>query len=221
MANGENTNVLIIGSNRSGKSITSIKLGNDVNCGHFSIRNNVKWDWLSLVTAYEKTKRSALALEEIGVVYDRMNYYTDTNKYFKYLMETQAYLLNCLIMNVPDLYFIPKNLWSLLNYIVVTKRNGQYVNAEIYRVTPDRLKGKIRFNKISNWSPDISNISPELLDEYELIKDEWNKKNLQDWIKATRPPEQKQELKPNLEMQQLDMRINESRNRLKAMGIKL
>jgi hypothetical protein len=218
MMNGENTNVLIIGSNRSGKSITSIKLGNDVNNNHFNIKNNVKWDWLSLVQAYEKTKRSALALEEIGVVYDRMNYYTDTNKYFKYLMETQAYLLNCLIMNVPDLDFIPKNLWSLLNYIVICKRFGSLVIAEVYKVNPDRLRGKIRFNKISNWQVDISNLSPELLDEYELFKDEWNKKNLQQWIEATRPPEQpKQEIKSYTD---LDRRLDEDRARLKSMGIK-
>lgn len=215
MVTGENTNILIIGANRSGKSITSMIVGNDLTNGKFGIEN-VLWKWLDIIKAYQFRSKSALVLEEMGAsdYGDRMNFYMDTNKYFKYLMETQAYLLNTLIMNVPDLDFIPKNLWSLLTFVIVCFKRGHQTLAKIYKVNPDRLKGKIRFNLISNWFPNMDSLPVELIDEYETRKDEYNKNNLAKWEELTTPKIKAQAI------QQPIYTENEQRKKLREMGIR-
>ena len=193
----KNTNMVFIGDNRNGKSLSSMETAFRINNGLLDMQYIHK-GFEALIEFYKKIKRQACVLEEIGVVYSRFNWWQPENQEFQKLMESQAFRLNTLCMNVTDMGRIPKWLWGYFTFVCDCVRRRKVTTVTIYEVKKNRLKGTLTFIPRTKWDVELT-LPQGLIDEYNEDKEDWNNDNLeQSRLKVLKAHKKFVEVKPEL-----------------------
>lgn len=193
MQNNQNTNILIVGKTRSGKSYASGRLGelitdayNDVFHTHktFSADVNVVWDIMDLIDRMSELEKNAvICIEELGTQFSPQDWAKIQNRVFNRILQTQGKRMIVFIMTTPHISFVQKCNLHLITYIVRMLYANKhlkfssgiiYVNkiyAHLYDY--DRVKGL--------WQMFFQMPSDKFIEDYEKMKDKYLDLKLPEW----------------------------------------
>lgn len=187
------TIIVVVGGVRTGKTyfcLKAIETLMGVEKKQFNVRDQVFFDALPFFKFMRHQTDAYCLLEEVGVGYNSQDWFTVQNKIFKNILQTQGFRRNVIFMTLPNVAYLLKSARFLLNFGIETVETGR---VSVNKVVVKHLLGK-------GWLEYIENInfglpSKDIVNDYELMKKEWNDKNLdQDIAKIERienPPEAK------------------------------
>jgi hypothetical protein len=152
---------IFIGPTGSGKSYSSIRLGEVVSertNSPFNI-DNVIFSTKELIELIENNrlkKGSAVVYEEVGVEADARNFYKEENKQLSYILETFRTMNICLIMNVPNKSMADKKI-RLLSHVNVEMKHINHHDKTAW--------GEVRFNQYNA-------LKDKIYQKHQVVRDE-------------------------------------------------
>lgn len=188
---GLNTNIIIIGAPRSGKSRAALRLGEAIS-DRFTIKN-IAWtipQFVANLNHPDVIDNDVLIFDEVGVGAKARRWYTEQNNKFIDILQTWGWRHLTSIMTTPSLDYVDSGARKLFHYLIETTpkhdfREG-WIRAKVRAIKYDPKSGKVYypaliFNGRKKVFTKIKTASPLLTKQYDEASELW-KKNLENEI---------------------------------------
>lgn len=220
LKHNQNSFVCIVGSPRTGKSYFALWIMERY-FKIFGIKDKVidhtSFDIKPFLYWSQNHDNNIYLLDEIQANLSPQEWFTVLAKVFTVFTQTQGFRKNIVIMTLPNIAFILKNIRFMITYLCETEYQGK---VWIRQVKASHALGKFRLPVNHNMRFKLSGINDATIKDYEALKKEWNDNRLKsdiNWLEMLERPSE-MELKKqkyfDLRTKKLELDVKAKENRL-------
>jgi len=171
-----NTFVAVLGSVRSGKSYFALRYGElymQEKKLKFNVKTQCSFELLPFFEWSYSAEDSVYIIDELQISSNPRMWWLLQNRVMNQFCDIQGLRRNLLLLPFPHLKYIDKHLRPLINYIVVTVRQGK---VKWYKVVSSHIKDK--FKPLYIGSINVSLPKKEVIEDYESMKKQFTDEHL-------------------------------------------
>jgi predicted Zn-ribbon and HTH transcriptional regulator len=177
-----NTLILICGNVRTGKSYDAMILAQNyarITGKPFKVEESLSFDLMPFLKWSKYSKEGFYILDEVGNTLNAQDWYLIQSKIMRNFIFAQGFRKNILALILPSAMSLNKTIRFMMNYVIETVNQGY---AKWYKIYMKHSIGKAHMIPMGGIRFPIESLSKETIQAYELMKKDWNDKELKEDI---------------------------------------
>lgn len=171
MKKGYSPIILIVGSQRSGKSFIAIWLSNIItqffHNQNFDPFTNTFYDPVKIIDGLGEREKQTIVIDEAGAYLNKQEWYNRVVKAFDKIIQTQGYLCNCYIFISPFGSDIAKTFRKHFDFQLYLKKRGDVIVRQIPKKYASMNDDRLKLFFLERISVNKTDLDTKLWDQYE------------------------------------------------------